>query len=165
MEISLVNKTSVKLKGKAASVVIDPTAKSEAEIVITTKALDSLTLDKVEGVRLIISGPGEYEAGGISITGKSSKGQILYQIIDTSRVMFTTSAGVSTVPDDEEYDCLLIEVVGELKEDSFASINAKCVVLFGDLAALSIKSESQEKTSKVNLRKTADVAGKIFLLE
>ncbi len=165
MEISLINKTSVKLKGKNASVVIDPTSKADAEIVITTKAIDSLSLDKVEGVRLIISGPGEYEAGGISVTGKTAKGQILYQIIESSRIMFVTSDSISQVPDDEEYDCLLIEVMGELKEDSFASINSKCVVLFGDLATVTIKREAQEKTSKVNLRKTADIAGKVFLLE
>ncbi len=165
MEISLVNKTSVKLKGKNASVVIDPTSKTEADIVLATKALDSLTIDKVEGVRLIISGPGEFEAGGISITGKASKGTTTYHILDNSKVVFATSNGIAQVPDDEEFDCLLIEVMGDLKEDAFASVNAKCVVLFGDLSLLTTQSDKQEKASKVNLKKTTEIAGKMFLLE
>lgn len=165
MEVSLINNSSVKIKGKNASLIIDPLVKSEAEIVIATKALDSLSLDKVEGVRLIISGPGEYEAGGISVTGKQSKGNTLYHIIDSMKIMFVTSGGVSSVPDDEEYDCLLIEVVGPLKDDDIASINAKCVILFGDLSAVSVNADKQEKATRVNLKKTAEVAGKIFLLE
>lgn len=164
MEISLINSTSVKMKGKNASLIIDPTSKQDADIVIATKPLDVLALDKVEGVRLIISGPGEYEAGGISVTGKLTKGNILYHIIDGSRVLFTTSAGVASVPDDEEYDCLLIEVIGELKEDAFASKNAKCVVLFGDLAQVTVSDEKKEQATKVNIKKTAEVAGKIFFL-
>lgn len=164
MEISLVNSASVKIKGKNASLIIDPVAKQDADIIIATKPLDVLAIDKVEGVRLVIAGPGEYEAGGISVTGKTIKGNILYHIIDVSKVLFTTSQGVSNVPDDEEYDCLLIEVVGELKEDAFASVNAKCVVLFGDLAQVTVSEDKKEQASKVNIKKTAEVAGKIFFL-
>lgn len=164
MEISLINSTSVKIKGKNASLVIDPTAKQDADIIIATKPLEALAVDKIDGVRLVIAGPGEYEAGGISITGKSSKGSVLYNIIDSSRIMFVTSNGIASVPDDEEYDCLLIEVVGELKEDAFASINAKCVVLFGDLMNVTVTDEKKETTSKVNIKKTAEIAGKIFFL-
>ncbi len=165
MEISLVNNSSVKIKGKTASLIIDPSTKSEAEIVIATKALDTLVLGKVDGVRLVISGPGEYEAGGISVTGKNVKGNTLYSIIDSMRILFTTSAGISGVSDDEEYDCLLIEVVGPLKDEDIASINARCAVLFGDLSAVSVSPDKQEKATRVNLKKSAEVAGKIFLLE
>lgn len=165
MEISLVNSSSVKIKGKNASLIIDPTAKQDADIIIATKSLDVLGIDKIEGVRLVIAGPGEYEAGGISITGKNTKGNILYNIIDSSKIMFTTSNGVTSVPDDEEYDCLLIEVMGELKEDAFASINAKCVVLFGDLVNVVVNQDKKETASKVNIKKTAEITGKIFFLE
>lgn len=164
MEISLVNSTSVKIKGKNASLIIDPSSKQEADIIIATKPLDVLTIDKIEGQRLVIAGPGEYEAGGISVTGKLTKGNLLYLILDSSKIIFTTSQGVGSVADDEEYDCLLIEVVGELKEEAFASINAKCVVLFGDLAQVSVSDEKKVEASKVSLKKTMDIVGKIFLL-
>lgn len=164
MEISKIADSSIKIKGKNASVVIDPVGKVEAQIVIATKPEDSLALDKVEGVRLVISGPGEYEAGGVSVTGKKVTGGMTYQIFESNKIMFATSDSVGGVPDDEEFDCLVIEVTSAFKEDSLGSINRKCTVLYGDLALLDLKSENQEKAVKVSLKKTAEVLGKIFLL-
>lgn len=164
MEIGLSSANSVKLKGKSATLITDPTTKVDADIIIATQPLDSLNPAALENVRLIISGPGEYEAGGIGVTGKDVKGELLYHIFDNSKIMFTTSNGVKNVPDDEEYDALLIKVVGVVKEDDFASINAKCVVLYGDIEQATVTGENVEKTSKVSLKKTAEITGKIFLL-
>lgn len=138
--------------------------KTEAEIVIATQALDSLAIDKVTGTRLVVSGPGEYEAGGISITGKDVKTGISYQILEQSKILLVASTSISSVPDDEEYDCLVVKVTGEFKDETLASINAKCVVLYGDLSLATVNSENQEKLSKINIKKTAEVAGKTFLL-
>lgn len=166
MELTIGSSKTVKIKGKTASVVIDPAGKAEAQIIIATKPLESLDLANVSGQRLIVNGPGEYEAGGISITGRPSKnGTTSYLILDTSKILLVSSADVKDVPDDEEYDCLLINVTGELSDDAFAAVHATCTVLYGDLAMVTVKAENQEKVSKVNLKKTAEVAGKIFLLE
>ncbi len=165
MEISKVGAASIKLKGKNSSLIIDPTGKTEAQIILATQPLDSLSLDKVEGARLIISGPGEYEVGGISITGKEVEGGIIYQILDTSKIIFTPSSAIKSVPDDEEFDCLLVKVVGEIKDDDLGPINAKCIALYGDLNLATVKSENQEKINKVNIRKTVEIQGKTFLLE
>lgn len=164
MEISKLADASIKIKGKNASVVIDPASKVEAQIVIATVSQETLLLDKVEGVRLIISGPGEYEAGGIAVTGKKVKGEVFYQILEGSKIAFTTSSGISLIPDDEEYDCLIIKVTSQFTEDTLGSINRKCTVLYGDLNVATLKSENIEKAQKVNLKKTAEITGKIFLL-
>lgn len=164
MEIGLSSPNSVKLKGKNATLITDPTTKVDADIIIATQPLDSLNEAALANVRLIISGPGEYEAGGIGVTGKDTKGELLYHIFDNSKIMFTTSNGIKSVPDDEEYDALLIKVIGVVKEDDFASINAKCVVLYGDIEQAAVNGENVEKTSKVSLKKTAEITGKVFLL-
>ncbi|MGE5042064.1 MAG: hypothetical protein ACM3IJ_04120 [Candidatus Levyibacteriota bacterium] len=161
MEVSK-SGTSVKLKGKNASLVIDPTSKAEAEIVIATAAPDSLVLDKVEGKRLVIAGPGEYEVGGISVTGITTKNGIIYQILDGTKVMFAPSSAISQVPDDEDFDCLLVKVVGELSKDALGPINTKCVILFGDTAGHSLGEV--ENAPKINLKKTAEIAGKTFVI-
>lgn len=165
MEISKISDNSIKLKGKNVTLVIDPTSKVDADIVIVTQPLESLRLDKLDAVRLIISGPGEYEAGGMSITGKDVKGSVTYEIHDQSKIMFTTSGSIADIVEDDEFDCLLVKVVGEIRDDVLGPINAKCVVLFGDLAMAVVKSENQEKTTKVNIKKTAEIQGKTFLLE
>lgn len=164
MEISKVSNTSVKLKGKNASVVIDPSGKVDAEIVIASSHPDSLAIDKVDGKRLIISGPGEYEVGGISITGKETKGGVLYQMYDQVKVLFAPSAAISFVPDDEEFDALIIKISGEIPKDAFAPINAKCVVLLGDLSLTHMTASEVENTAKINLKKTAEIQGKTFLI-
>lgn len=165
MEVSKISDASLKIKGKNASVVIDPKSKVDAQIVIAIEPLDTISLDKVEGVRLVISGPGEYEAGGVSITGKKVNGEVIYQIVDSGKIIFVTSKNVADVPDDEEYDCLIVKITGEFKEDLLGPINTKCTILYGDFSLLDLKSENQEKVQKINLKKTAEIQGKIFLLQ
>lgn len=164
MEISKISDSSLKIKGKNAAVVIDPTAKVDAEIVIAVQPLENLALDKVGNNRLIISGPGEYEAGGISVTGKDVGTGIMFQILENSKLLLVTSAEISSVPDDVEYDCLIVKIISEFKDDLLGPIHAKCVVLYGDLAlATTTQSENVEKATKINTKKTAEIQGKTFI--
>lgn len=164
MEIIKNSNNSVKLKGKNATLVIDPSGKVDADIVLVSSTADSSAFSKIEGNRLIISGPGEYEAGGISITAKAAKGGVIYYIYDNVKILFTLSSAISSVPDDEDFDCLLVKIVGEIPKDAFGPIQAKCVVLFGDLALSQMKSEEIESSAKINLKKTAEVQGKTFIV-
>jgi len=164
MEISKVSNSSIKIKGKNASVVIDPSGKVDAEVVIASSLKDTLAIDKVEGKRLVISGPGEYEVGGISITGKDTKGGVSYQLLEQVKVLFAPSSALSYVPDDEDFDALVIKLTGEVSKDAFAPINAKCVVLLGDISLTHMKADEVESASKINLKKTAEISGKTFLI-
>lgn len=164
MEISKLNGISVKIKGKLASIIIDPLGKAEAEIVIATQDLDSLELSKVEGVRLVISGPGEYEVGGISISSKQLKTGVSYLILDSAKILFITSNELNEISDDEEFDAVLIKVVSPFSEDALGPIHTKCTVLYGNTELAAIKSEDSERATKINLKKTAEIQGKIFIL-
>lgn len=171
MEIQKLTENSIKIKGKNASIVVDPSGKTEAEIIIATQPDSLLTLDKVEGQRLIISGPGEYEAGGISVTGKQLKSAMpagrqgfMYQITEGSKIMLVSSDNISSVPDDEEFDALIVKVISDFKSDLLGPITRKCTVFYGSLNLASIKAENLENASKINLRKTQEVLGKTFLL-
>lgn len=165
MEIQLLSSDSIKIKGKNASVVFDPNSKTDAEIVIVTKASGSLALDKVTNTRLMISGPGEYEAGGISISGKKVKDKVIYTLIESMKIAVTSSDVAGELPDDEDFDAVVVHVASGFSDEVLGPISSKCTVLYGDLAQATIKSENQEKVNKVNLKKTSEVAGKTFLLE
>lgn len=162
MEISKVDKNSIKIKGKSASILINPVGKQEADIIIATAAPETLDISKVTGVRLIISGPGEYEAGGISISVKKGKDGTAYTIIEGSRILFTTSAGLKNVSGDDEYDGVIIQVTSEFSDDLLDPINTKCAVLYGDLNLAKTKPEAENAT-KINLKKTSEIQGKTFL--
>jgi hypothetical protein len=164
MEIQLLSPGSIKIKGKNASVVFDPTSKADAEIVIATKALDTLTLDRVSNTRLIVSGPGEYEAGGISISGKKVKDKMIYVFTESLKVAVVNSEIAGELPDDEDFDAVVVHVDTNFSDEVLGPISTKCIVLYGDLAQATVKSENTEKTNKVNLKKSSEVAGKTFLL-
>ena len=82
MEIIYLGHSSFKLKGKDKIVITDPYdpskvglkfPKNEADIVTVSHShSDHGYLDLVSGVSKVISGPGEYEIGGVSIIGYSS---------------------------------------------------------------------------------------------
>lgn len=78
MEISYLGHASFKLKGKSSTVVTDPFdekigikfPKTSADIVtISHDHFDHNSADKVDDVKKVINGPGEYEIAGVSIIG------------------------------------------------------------------------------------------------
>lgn len=81
MDITYLGHAAFKLKGKTASVVVDPYDSSvgpkfpkvESEIVAITHAhFDHNAFSQVSGAPFVISGPGEYEVKGIEVVGVSS---------------------------------------------------------------------------------------------
>lgn len=81
MDILYLGHAAFKLKGKTASLVVDPYdtsvgpkfPKVEAEIVaITHNHFDHNAVSQVSGTPFVISGPGEYEVKGVEIVGVTS---------------------------------------------------------------------------------------------
>lgn len=85
MEIRLINNRTALIKGKNESVILNPTLeeiksnKTNSRVVLVTeKKYDQFGLN---GEKVIIRGPGEYEVGGIEVTGLSGgEGQTIYII-------------------------------------------------------------------------------------
>src|SRR5581483_2872098 len=79
MDIVYLGHSSFKIKGKTASVVIDPFdekmigmkfSRSQAEILLVTHHhMDHSKTDNVSDVKRVVDGPGEYEISGVSIIG------------------------------------------------------------------------------------------------
>lgn len=99
MEITHLGHACFRLRGKTATLILDPFSEeiglkmpkvSADAVLITHKHFDHSDISKVEGYRVLIEGPGEYEVGGAQIIGipafhDKSKGQergkvTLYQI-------------------------------------------------------------------------------------
>lgn len=78
MEIAYFGQSSFKLKGKTATVVIDPYSEKvgkfprdvEADLVtVSHDHYDHNAVEKVGGPRFVVNGPGEYETAGVSVIG------------------------------------------------------------------------------------------------
>lgn len=164
MEISLIKGNSIKIKSNKTVIVTDPIFKAEAQAVILTDNA-SYDLEKVEGKRTVISGPGDYEVGGISIAAKRLKDETIYKVSnDAANILFITSSVVSRVSEVDEYNCVIIKINSKISEDACSVFNSKCYILYGDLSLINLKSGNVEKTVKINLRKAEEISGKIFLL-
>lgn len=81
MEIIHLGHACFRLRGKSATLILDPFSettglkmpKSSADaVLITHKHPDHSDLSRVEGYRVLIEGPGEYETGGAQIVGISA---------------------------------------------------------------------------------------------
>lgn len=90
MDIYFLGLNAIRIKGKKTTLIVDPFSKektgipfekSEADAVLLTSEKSPFTsLDGVEGFRVLLNGPGEYEVGGASIVGVLAGGVTTYYI-------------------------------------------------------------------------------------
>lgn len=148
MDIYYLGHSAFKLQGKNASILTDPTESSvtglkfpkiSADIVTVshTQHSDHKSVELVSDVKKVISGPGEYEIGGISVIGISSfhddkKGALrgkntLYVIeIDGLRVVHLGDLGHTlaekTLSQMGDIDVLIIPVGGDFTIDAATAV-------------------------------------------
>lgn len=158
MDISIIGKNSLKIKGKLASFIIDPSSvlpKTNADATILLDGFDNIDLTRAIDSRLVINGQGEYEVGGVKISGvNTTKGTIYKLIIDDVSVV----VGIST---DSKTDGLSASVVvinadTEFNESSITALEPKITVLYGDKkleAAKTLGAESVIPVSKITVTK------------
>lgn len=163
MEVTKIGASSIKIKGKNVSLLVDPVGRAEGEIILNLMSGDNADYTGVTGSRLVIDGPGEYEAGGMSLTVKKIDGVYSAVVTEQERLLLFPTSVLGKIADDDEYTAIILHVDTKVTDDAFASLNAKSVILYGNLEEATIKSENQEKVSRVNLKKDAG-NGKIFLL-
>ena len=87
MEIKLLNKSTIFLKGKKESVLVDPTEKeiidnkNNSRIIVYTNG-DFNQTDLLNNEKIVIRGGGEYEIGGVEIMGiNGENGNTVYRIV------------------------------------------------------------------------------------
>ena len=148
MDIYFLGHSAFRLQGKNASVVTDPTdpkvtgfkfPKTSADIVTVshTQHSDHKSVELVDNVKRVISGPGEYEVMGVSVIGVATfhddqRGKLrgkntVYVIeIDDLRVAHLGDLGHTlsekTLSEIGDIDILLIPVGGEFTIDSTAAV-------------------------------------------
>ncbi len=97
MEIQYLHDYCLVLKGKKEQVVIDPEEKNgfEGRVVVSTKNMWNFV--KKSPDQVVIAGPGEYEVGGVELTGISAgQGSTVYAI-----TIDGVSVGVMGMPDED----------------------------------------------------------------
>lgn len=159
MDIALLSESSLRIKGKKASLIVDPQqkmSKNQADMVLLLK--DGTDLTRVEGYRLAVDDDGEYEVGGVKVTakGRNDKG-IFYNLnVDNTRVILAKVSTLEKLSDtSNEADLAILDVDSGLDEALIASLESKVVVLYGEKASEGIKALGKNDISPTKKMTTA----------
>jgi len=153
MEIQILQKNSLKIKGRSGSIGVNPVGKNNqfnAVIFIGNAASQDAAIDE-DGIA-IINGPGEYEISGIKISGIRVKTHIVYSItVDGVECLIGTIRAISeSQQKTKEHSVAVIDADEVLDAAFVTSVASNAVLFYGDQAA-----EVISKLAKENVIKTA----------
>lgn len=162
MDISIVGKNSIKLKGKNTAFIVDPSRempKTEAHAIILLNGTDNIDMGRVTDSKLIISGAGEYEVNGAKISGTTTPKGTLYRLsIDDVSIIIGRMTELKT----EGFNTCEIAIANtdrDFNESFVATLEPKIAVLYGDKkieAAKTLGLEMQNMTLAPKITTTKD---------
>jgi hypothetical protein len=136
MEISLLQQSAIRIKGKNAVLSVDSNDKLESNsVILLAKSQAEI---KTGSSEVIIDGPGEYETGGINITGLKIDQDLAYSISVDS---LTVSLGkLSTLAKFQtklkEANILIVNCDSEIDTAFLTSLAINVIVCYGEKASI-----------------------------
>jgi len=151
MEISVQDTNSLKIRGKHAAVYINPhdkTANYNMAILIGNPSKSSL---KIKDDIVIINGPGEYEAGGIKVSGiKSENGTVYSLTLDNIELLLGDLEGLEKIHQKLKEHHVAVVHAGAVGNTSFAtSLGMNALLYFGEKAKESIDTLAKDEKKEL----------------
>lgn len=170
MEIAILPKNSLKIKSKNACFVVDPSAyvKGSGEtkqdksayngVIVLNKNLDQ---SNIKDDAVVIDGPGEYEIGGVKISGTRSEGEVLYNLnVEGVEILLGKLSTMEKQQHKLKEQDIVVAYVDTMTNASFVtSLASNVVIYYGEQA-----SELAAKFGKGNaatMQKYSGAAGKL----
>lgn len=161
MEIALLSSDSIRIKGKHSSIVINPQNKSiPLQVAILIGTQQGKNFISSEGVT--IDGPGEYEVGGIKISGvqgkdtRSETGQARHEVVysmtvDGVAIAVGTLSGLhSSQQKMKEHNIAVVLALDEIEASFVTSMAVNAVLFYGSCAAKALSGFAKENVKEVN---------------
>lgn len=157
MEIALLQKSALRIKGKTASFAINPQGS------VTTNAVLLLTpgMEFSTEEIVVLNGAGEYEIGGVKITGLRNEKSVLYSMhIDGMDVVVGSIALLSALQHKLKEHNIVIVNCDEITDASFlTSLAVNAVLFYGEKSTEVAQAFEKEKLQTMN--KYAATLGKL----
>ncbi len=144
MEIALVSKNSLRIKGKNAVLAVDPSDKSESNAaLLLDKDLKGVSL---AGSDIVINGPGEYETGGIKITGIGQDESMVYSMnVDSVSVLVGKVTSLEKIHTKlKEVNILVVNCDNVLDASFLTALVTNVVIFYGEKSVEVCKAFGQE---------------------
>ncbi len=152
MEIALLSPTSLRLKGKQTTLVVNPQDKNNAYTgALLLGDIDKRIL-KLHENAVLIQGPGEYEVGGIKFTGTQSDSDLSYSLlIDTVSILLIEGKMlVKTHQKMSDYDIVIVYVTTDEDPSVAANVANSAVLYFGVKASEVLKRVVKEGVQEMS---------------
>ncbi len=155
MDITILNENTLKVKGKNASIIINPTSstsKTEADAIILLKSDSSFNPDKIEGSRITIKGPGEYEISGVKIsTTRVEDDQIVRIDVDNVKVLVGSGKAIEKIHDKiEESQVVVINSEEEFNHSILTALEPNVLLVYGSKKVEVAKSLGKDEIENAN---------------
>ncbi|TXG75729.1 hypothetical protein E6Q11_07020 [Candidatus Dojkabacteria bacterium] len=137
MDVILLGKNSIRIKGKKSSFVIDPTTevgKTEADAAIKLSSVPNFSAAKLEGSRVTFSGPGEYEVGGVKMSLIPAGGECVgFFDVDNVGVLAGSGSALEKVQEKaENADIVIVNANSEFNYSIVTTLEPKVLIVYGD---------------------------------
>jgi hypothetical protein len=148
MEIALLPKSVLRVKGKTATFVFNPQTPVAANAVFLFEPGVEYTSDET----VVLNGAGEYEIGGVKITGLRNEKSVLYSMnIDGIEVVAGSITLLSAMQHKLKEHNVVVVNCDETVDASFLTSLAINAVLFcGENASVVAQGFEKEKLQKTN---------------
>jgi hypothetical protein len=155
MDITLLPDNAIRIKGKSASLVLNPTksiGKTEAEGVLNLDSSPNFSSEKTEGSRITISGPGEFEVGGVKVSTTKVIDKFVAQVdVDNVRIVAGSGASIEKISDKFEGGGIaLINADAEFDYSALSKIEPSVLIVYGDLKDEVSKKLGKDSSTKVS---------------
>lgn len=156
MEITLLSKDSLRIKGKHTTLGINPADKSavlNASILIGNLPSSRI---KIPNDSVVIDGPGEYEVGGIKISGMRNNRDIVYQcIVDGITVSIGSIAALDKTQTKLGESDIVVVLADMTTDASFiTNFSPRAVVFFGENGSEVVQTFAKENVKELSKYQT-----------
>lgn len=146
MEIALVSPTSIRIKGKQSALLVDPVAskaKLMADAVLMTS--NNPTTPEVEGCRLVMAGPGEYEVGGVKITGiRTGEKTAYYLTLEGVSILVAAASELKGKDGMKDAALTLLCADSVVDQSALAGATNSIAIFYGPQAEENVKALGKE---------------------
>jgi hypothetical protein len=148
MEIALLQKSVLRIKGKNATFVVNPQVSATANAVLLFDPNDQFTTDEA----VVLNGAGEYEIGGVKLTGLGNEKSVLYSMnIDGMELVVGTASLLSAMQHKlKEYNIVVVNCEEVVDAAFLTSLAINAVLFYGEKAPDVAEGFEKEKLQKTN---------------
>lgn len=152
MEIAIVSPQTLRMKGKKATFLIDPTTlrtKTETDAVMLYHSNDTFDATKVVGSRLTIAGPGDYEVSFAKVSATRMGDDIVYQLtVDGLSILCCPTRVVSKLKDKLTAPVVVLFADEKVDDIDLAALEADVAVIYGQHAQTLVEKVGKGEGTK-----------------